>query len=187
MTCAQRLLRHPVSTRLTVVALLLILGVGCSVDESIPPPTCVGGGSHLIVAQSVPGANQVPCLEALPEGWSVTSVSVNQDRTIITFDSDRAGSNAAKLRLDPSCDVGGAVSSASEFDAAERFDLIEQLAPGFRASRFYRFDGGCVTWLFDFDEDASATEAVAVGDSLSLIPRQDLSDALRDSFVDEEL
>lgn len=168
-------------------AAVLLLVAGCSVEESLPPPTCAGGGSHLIVAQSVPSATQVPCLDSVPEGWTVASVSVNQDRTIISFDSDRAGLGAARLRLDPSCDVDAAVSATSDQDSAERFDHVQQLAPGFRANRFYRFDGGCVTWLFDFDDDASATEAVALGNALRLIPRQVLNEQLRDSFVDAEL
>lgn len=153
----------------------------------MPAPTCSWGGSSIIVAQSVSSASQIPCLEFLPDGWTVAAVSVNQNRSVITLNSDRAGDEAATLRLDPTCDVSTAVSSASEYAAAERFDDIKQLAPGFRASRFYRFTGGCVTWDFDFHEDASATEAVALGDALRLIPRQELSDRLSETFVEEGL
>jgi len=165
----------------------LAASAGCSATATMPAPECPTGGSSLIVAQSVPSASQVPCFESLPEGWSVSSVDVNQDRSVIRFDSDRAGPGAAILHLDRTCDVSAAVSTASEFPDAERFDQIEQLAPGFRASRFYRFDGGCVRWDFAFDHNASATEAVAVGDALRLIPRQELSDRLSETFVGEGL
>lgn len=167
--------------------ILMAILTGCSVEETLPGPSCSSGGSSLIVAQSVPSASQVPCFEFLPDGWSVAGVSVNQDRSVITLDSDRAGTGAATLRLDPACDVSAAVSAASEYPAAERFEDIRQLAPGFRASRFYRFTGGCITWHFQFDEEASATEAVALGEALRLIPRQELSDQLRATFVGEGL
>lgn len=170
----------------TVVSVVAALS-GCSITETMPAPECPTGGSSLIVAQSVPSASQVPCFDPLPDGWSVSGVDVNQDRSVITFDSDRAGTGAAVLHLDRTCDVSAAVSTASEFPDAERFDQIEQLAPGFRASRFYRFDGGCVRWHFAFDQDASATEAVAVGDALRLIPRQELSDRLSETFIGDGL
>lgn len=169
-----------------LLALALFLS-GCSVEQTLPFPGCTGGGSHLIVAQSVPAASQIPCLEFVPNGWSIDKVSVKQDRSEITLDSDRAGSGAAVLRLVAACDIGDAVSSPSEFAEAKRFDKIERLAPGFRASRFYRFEGGCVEWSFDFDDDASATEAVALGDALRLVSRQVMRDQVRDTFLDEEL
>lgn len=171
---------------IATVALAMTLA-GCSIEETMPAPSCGSGGSSFIVAQSVPGASQVPCLETLPDGWSVASVSVNQDRSVITLDSDRAGVGAATLRLVPACDVSAAVPATSEFRVTERFEHIKQLAPGFRASRYYRFEGGCVTWDFEFDEEASATEAVALGEALRLIPRQELSDQLSESFVGDGL
>ncbi len=170
-----------------VFASMVIWLAACSVEETMSEPRCPGGGSTLIVAQSVPSADRIPCLETLPDGWLVASVDVSHDGTEITLDSDRAGDGAATLRLVPACDVSAAVSSPSEYPGVERFDDIQELAPGFRASRFYRFDGGCVTWHFAFDADASATLAVALGDALDLVSREELSEQLRESFVGEGL
>jgi hypothetical protein len=182
---------RPVGRRAGLVGLatgaLIAIVTGCSIEQTMPAPSCASGGSNLIVAQSVPSASRVPCLETLPDGWSVTSVSVNQDRSIITLDSDRAGAGAATLRLVPACDVSAAVPATSEYSESERFEHIKQLAPGFTASRFYRFAGGCVTWDFQFDDDASATEAVALGEALRLIPRRELGDLLSESLVEEGL
>ena len=79
------------------------------------------------------------------------------------------------------------MSVPSNHPPAERFDDIERLQPGFKASVFYRFDGGCVSWFFDFDDGASATESVALEDTLTLIDRQDFNDQLRETFIDEDL
>lgn len=158
----------------------------CSVEATLPPPGC-NAGSGLIAAQSVPSAQLLPCLEDPPEGWSVATVSISQDGTVVRLDSDRAGEGAATLRFEDDCDIGVAVSVPSDLPPAERFDDIERLQPGFKASVFYRFEGGCVSWFFDFDDDASATESVALEDTLTLIDRQDVNDQLRETFIDEEL
>lgn len=170
----------------SALVLVPLLGA-CAVNQLLPAPDCVDGGSSLIAAQSVPTASQVPCLEPLPNGWSVSSVEIDEHHTVVRLDSDRAGDDAATLRLELECDVASAVSAPSEFPGAERFDRIDRLDPGFRGSRFYVFPGGCVTWTFDFDNDASATESVAIGDTLTLIARTSLNDNIRATFIDEDI
>ena len=91
------------------VAVAVFVGA-CSVDEAMPAPTCSGDTSALLAAQSVPTASEIPCLEPLPDGWLVASVSINQDRTVAKLDSDRAGTDAAVLRLEKECDVAEAVT-----------------------------------------------------------------------------
>ncbi len=171
----------------TLGVLLSAITAACSVEQSLPAPFCEGGDSAMIIGQSVPTASQMLCLEPLPSGWSVTAVSVTQSRSVVTFDSDRVGSSAAELRLEASCDVAGAVSTPSDRPPAERFDRIERVRPGLRADRHYVFDGGCITWHFDFDADSSATEAIAIGDTLTLVSRDDFNDFLAETFVDREI
>ena len=194
--------------RLTIAAVglaTLFVLVSCSVQQTLPPPTCFSGGTHLIVAQSVRSASQIPCLLDLPTGWTVATVQVNEHHSVITLDSDRAGEGAAVLRLEEACDVTDAVSAPSDLIAleaadlgldidpdapptrVERFDLIEQVRPSFRAERFYVFPGGCVSWTFDFDKGASATESVSIGNALALFSRQNLQDMVREGFIDEEI
>lgn len=164
----------------------VVATAGCSVSESLPMPDCRDGGSVLIAAQSVPSAEVVPCLEPLPEGWVVESVSVTQAGTRVTFDSDRAGVSAAELEYADACDVEGAVSSPSDQPLADRYDLIERVSPGLAGQVFYTFAGGCVWWTFDFDDDATAALAIEVGDRLVFVERQQFIDDVRRTFVDEE-
>ncbi len=161
--------------------------VSCSVEQSVAGPDCSSGGSVIIVAQSVPTASHVICFDPLPSGWSITSVSVTEKRSVITFDSDRVGSSAAVLRYDEECDTSDAVASPSDLPPTRRFDRIEQVRPGLLAERFYVFAGGCVSWRFDFDDGTSATEAVAIGDTLVLVPRREFNDLVRETFVDEDI
>ncbi len=172
---------------LLVTSFLPVVTVGCAVEQALPAPSCADGGSALIAAQSVPAASQIPCLEPLPDGWQVASVKVDQDGTVVRLDSDRAGDDAATLRLEAECDITGAVRAVTEFPTVARYDRIDRLEPGFRASRFYVFPGGCVWWSFDFDNGASATESVAIGERLELISREEFNDGLRETFIDEDI
>jgi hypothetical protein len=159
----------------------------CSVEEVLPLPNCVNGDSALIVAQSVPTAEWVPCLESLPPGWEKSTMNVNEDGTVITFDSDRAGSNAAVGRFFETCDLGEAVQVRSEHESAERFEFVERVTPGFRARRFYVFEGGCASWEFDFDDGAPAALSIELVDAFTLYSRAELNEGIRSSFIDAEL
>lgn len=176
--------RHRVS--IVLIALAVVVPVGCSTRKAMNAPRC-DGGSTFLVAQSVPTASFGPCFERLPEGWTYESIAIKDNGTTIRLDSDRAGEDAATLRFNESCDVGNAVAVRSDLEGTERFDDIERLQPGFRARVSYRFPGGCLTWTFDFDADASATESVALERVLNIVSRDDLNAALRTTFMDEEL
>jgi hypothetical protein len=170
-----------------LIAIAVFAAAACSVEQTLPAPDCEEGGSGFIVAQSVPSATQIPCLMPLPMGWSVAKVKVNENHSEVVFDSDRAGSGAAVMRLDDGCDVRHTVSAPSELPAADRYDYVEQLQPSFRGERYYVFPGGCVWWQFTFDRGVSATEAVAIGEALVLISREDVNQIMRDTFIDEEI
>jgi hypothetical protein len=172
----------------TAVSLTVVLiGVACSTEQAMPLPDCFEGGSGLIVAQSVPSADYVPCTEGLPTGWSKASVEIDQDGTVITFDSDRAGTSAARLHFAEICDVGDAVLVPSDKEETVRFDRPERLEPGFREQRYYVFLGGCVWWEFDFDDGVAASLSIELADRVDLISRVDINEGIRQSFIDEEL
>ncbi len=170
-----------------ILALAATLALSsCSVEETLQAPWC-SGGSSLIAAQSVPTAQLLPCLEGLPDGWSLRSVSVTQSGTVVRLDSDRAGEGAATFRFTETCDTTGAASRPSRFEDRELFEATERIDPSFQARSYVRFDGGCVTWRFDFDRGASATESVALQASLNFVTRSEVNEGIRLGFIDEEL
>lgn len=169
------------------VVVMLPLGVACSVEEALPIPSCADGGTTILAAQSVPTAEQVPCFDPLPDGWDVVSTSIDQDGTVIRFDSDRAGTGAAVFHYVDRCEIGSAVEVPSEYRGADQFELIESVVPAFRGRRFHVFPGGCMWWRFEFREDAGSALSIELGDRLRMIGRDELDDSIRSSFVDEEL
>lgn len=83
-----------------------------------------------------------------------------------TLDSDRAGISAVRVSLQPRCDVAGATEIASDEPGARRFERVLSVVGDFRALRLYQFEGGCVTYRFDFDRQGRALVnevSVAIG------------------------
>lgn len=175
-------------TRLLVLCLLAAaLPTACSVERALPLPDCSEGGSVILVAQSVPTAALVPCFEALPDGWDVTTNTIGEHGTVIRLDSDRAGHGAAIFRYQTGCDLGGAVDVPSQYPDATQYELVEQISPAFRARRFHVFEGGCMWWEFDFREDAGSALSIELGDRLRMVSRNALNESIRQSFLDERV
>jgi len=138
----------------TVLLLVLVFQEGIlSLDyrEAVATPTRVGNlactelESQWLLAQSVPSASLVPCLRSLPAGWSVAQVTVNDGRSVIPLNHDRAGPGVLVVRLTAACDIRGATQMQSDQPQVRRYQRIDRLAPRFEATRFDVFPGGCVT------------------------------------------
>ena len=183
MTTAQTRIR----STLWLATTFALLTVACSVEDSLEAPYCGTGGSGLIVAQSVPTAELVPCLDTLPAGWEIDSVKIDQDGTTIRLDSDRAGAGAAILRYRSTCDREEAAAVTSDQDGVDRFQTRDRDRAGYHARRYYVFAGGCVWWDFDLAEDALVTLAIELESILLLYTRDVLNDDIRENFIDKKL
>lgn len=176
-------------TRRFILVLVCIAGiaVSCSTSDTLHEPRCTGESSALLAAQSVQSASLLPCFTSLPAGWETEDVQVTESGTMVTFESDRAGKGAAQFTFAETCDIGGASATESEYEGVERFDITLESTPRFRAKRHYKFDGGCVSWNFDFDDRERAELSEELAQKLVFLARRDVSDDLRENFVDEEL
>jgi tRNA A-37 threonylcarbamoyl transferase component Bud32 len=99
-----------------------------------------------LMAQAVPSATLVPCLQVTPPGWSLNDVKAGSGFASIVFDTDRPFQEAAvTVELLPSCDLAGAREVSSEQPGARRYIRIDRAATPDRVTRTYVFNGGCVT------------------------------------------
>ncbi len=144
-------------------------------------PDCGTGDDAITVAQSVPSATLVPCIATLPAGWELGGVRVKRDRTRLWLDSDLAGDRAVEATLTPQdeCDVSDATPVPSDEIGTERYEQPERLPPGLRSTRFYLFPGGCVTYRFEFDDEATPGLMFSVDQALAFQPRSTLLDHVR--------
>ena len=171
-----------------VVAPLLVLLVGlglsgCSSDTAATTeqPTCADGtAAHgvILMAQSVPTATWVPCLRtALPLGWNFQHLDARNDVSVFSLNSDRDGPEAIKVRLEKSCNTSGTTEIPSDREGMQRLERVTMTTPHFEGKRYYRFDGGCITFVFNLTGSAEnrgealalATQAVGAVSRANLI------------------
>jgi tRNA A-37 threonylcarbamoyl transferase component Bud32 len=131
-----------------------------------------------LMAQSVPSASLVPCVQLLPVGWSVAEVAVNNGRSVITLNHDRAGREAVVVELTASCDLTGATEMTSEQPGARRYLRIDRTTPGFSATRAYAFPGGCITARISAPAASGQQLTTETSSAIGFTTRQELRQAL---------
>jgi tRNA A-37 threonylcarbamoyl transferase component Bud32/membrane-associated phospholipid phosphatase len=94
-------------------------------------------------AQAVPTAELVPCVTSLPVGWSFGVLKVNNGRSTITVDHDRAGSEALTVDFADECDLTGVTEVAGDVVGARRYERPPVDGPDRVLTWYERFRGGC--------------------------------------------
>jgi hypothetical protein len=140
----------------------------------VSPPRCGTGPSMILSAQAVPSASMLPCIAALPSGWSIGGADITSGKVRLWLDSDRAGPHAITVTLTAACDTSGAHQIPSDRPRMRRFAHVASLTPRFSDLRLYTFPGGCATYLLSFAPGASPVLADAAGSALSFQPRSTL-------------
>lgn len=156
-----------------VAAVLALAMVGCAGAEAAAPE-CKPSRRLAILAQSVPSASLVPCLESMPAGWSFAALDVDSERSRFWLDSDRAGLRAAEIELTATCDVDDASQGEPEEEGTDRYQRLSSVRPRFAGSTYDVFDGGCVIYRFDFETGPHITLYQELHDAVALFPREDL-------------
>jgi serine/threonine protein kinase len=129
--------------------------IGCSDQEAL-----------WLMAQAVPEATLVPCVEVAPPGWSLNDVKAGRGFATIVFNTDRPLQTAAVIvDLAPSCDLAGATEVSSEQPGTRRYIRIDRTASPLRVTRTYVFRGGCISERFT---SPSSPERLAADASSSL-------------------
>ena len=165
--------------RVRVALAALVLGssvAGCAARyKPALAPGCRKSETLVLMAQSVPSADLVPCIANLPAGWRFEDLDVRRGTSSFGLDSDRAGDRAVVVRLFPTCRVAGATEIASDEVGTRRFERVESVVGEYRGTRYYLFPGGCVTYRFDFERQGLALVnevSLAVG----FITREEIAD-----------
>ena len=152
-------------------------------DLGVSAPSCGTGPAMILSAQAVPSAAMLPCITALPSGWSIGGADITSGNSTVTLNSDRAGPQAIIVTLTAACDTSGAQQVPSGQPGTRRFDLPPSQAPNADALRFYTFPGGCITYKFSntffFMPGASSALAEAAASAVSFQPRSALVDYVR--------
>lgn len=175
---------------LAAVACLVLAGCGEPVTGGFftaREPVCRYQGRQgttlvVLMAQAVPTASQLPCIELLPAGWSVSDIFVRNGRVRFSLDSDRVGMHAVQVVLEQFCTLGNVTRVPSDHPGTRRYQEVISIEPGrrYRGAVFYLFPGGCVTYRLDFRSDEQARPLSEVSLALGFVPR----DAVRKTVSD---
>jgi hypothetical protein len=133
-----------------LVGLLLLTGCATRYKGNVVP-TCRNTETLVLMAQSVPSAQLVPCIGNMPAGWTFETIDIRNGRSFFALDSDRAGDRAVRVTFRRACDVAGATEIATDEPGTRRYERVESVLRAYRGVRTYRFPGGCVTYRFDFE------------------------------------
>jgi hypothetical protein len=168
--------------RRVLLAVAVIVALVAAVDVSMNafkpagaigayPPVCGTGHSMILSAQAVPSSAMLPCIAALPSGWTVGGTDIRNGQEQFWLDSDRAGSRAVTITLTAACDTSRASRIPSDQPGAARFERPLSLQPQFALQRMYTFAGGCVTYQFSFVAGAAPALAIPVDSAIAFEPR----------------
>jgi tRNA A-37 threonylcarbamoyl transferase component Bud32 len=139
-------------------------------------PDCGTGHAMILAAQAVPSAALLPCIAALPSGWTApgTDAEITSGQATFWLDSGQAGIQAVTITLTATCDTSGAQQIPSDQPGTRRFERPLSLVPQFSDLRYYAFPGGCATYQFAFAPGASPSLATAVDSVVAFMPRSAL-------------
>jgi hypothetical protein len=157
--------------RVAAIALVLATLGSCSAragDASEANCPIEDGELFVLMAQSVPSATLIPCIEALPAGWTYGGSDVSNAVARFWLDSDRGGYHAVEVSLEASCRITGAVDvTNSTSEGGVRVYLDEFNLHPFSANKYFLFPGGCVTYRYRFGAQAQATLALEADEAVT--------------------
>ena len=172
------------------VACLLLAGCGEPVTGGFltsREPACRYQGRQgtallVLMAQAVPTASQLPCIELLPAGWTVSEIFVRNGRVRFSLDSDRVGMHAVEVVLERFCTLGRVTRVPSDHPGTRRYQEVISIEPGrrYRGAVYYVFPGGCVTYRLDFRSDEQARPLTEVSLALGFITRDEVRQTVSD-------
>ena len=159
---------------LAIFAVPAVFGIGLLLPASNPAvhaPDCGTGHTMILAAQAVPSAAFLPCINALPSGWTAAGAEIASGQASFVLNSGQPGLQTVTITLTATCDTAGAQQIPSDQPGMRRFERPLSLLPRYSDVRYYTFPGGCATYQFAFAPGASPALATAVDSAVAFLPR----------------
>jgi len=106
-------------------------------------------------------------------------VAVNDGRSVVTLNHDRAGPSAVVLRLTAACDPAGAAPAPSPAPGVRRYQRAGPSTGEFRATWYDLFPGGCLTYQLHSTSDVKGSFTADLPALFTFATRDALRQALR--------
>ena len=123
----------------------------------------------------------MPCVNALPVGWTFVRLEANEPRKRFWLGSDRGGERAVSVAVDRVCDLGTARHREHQRIRPGR-GASNELDGSARISRraLLPVPGGCMTYHFDIHEAAGASAGQRCSTALGFVSRDTLRKYVHD-------
>ncbi len=174
-------------TALAAVGALLLGGCAAE-DTSVSPaaPACSAdddgavGNGVVLMAQAVPSATWVPCVEGVPLGWGFGGLDARSGSARFWLDSDRDGQRAIEVRLAETCDTAGATEVPTDREGLRRLERVTEVTPEFHGRRYYLFEGGCLTVVFTLGGEYRGEPLALATQGIGVVSRAHLAAQVRE-------
>ena len=164
-----------------------VLGIGLLLPANNPgvhAPDCGTGHTMILAAQAVPSAAFLPCIAALPPGWTTVNTEIASGQASFELDSGAPAGGGVRLvlgqpgqlqtatiTLTATCNLAGA---RQIFSGQPGMSQFARPASGSADVRYYVFPGGCVTYRFVLAPGASPVVTTTAGSAVAFMPRSEL-------------
>jgi hypothetical protein len=149
--------------------------LACAVGDDAEPADGV-----VLMAQSVPTAEWIPCLRGVPLGWHISDIDVDDSSSRFWLDSDRHGAQALEVVFAAACDTADGTEIPSEREGMRRFEVVEQVTPQYVGARHYVFEGGCITVRFRITGGDRAEPLGLASQGIGVVSREAVRDHVHD-------
>jgi hypothetical protein len=156
------------------VVVLLSGPVGCTAVSSVAAPSCTAQGRVALIAQSVPAASYVPCLNELPRGWSSSRFVASRGHARFSLLSDRADGRVVQVEITPGCETAGSTPVTPRADGVRTSIRLRSISPRYAGVLYDVFGGGCISYRFDFARGPHITLMEDLESAVGLVSRRQL-------------
>jgi len=126
-------------------------------------PSCDTNRTMILMAQAVPSAEQLPCIESLPLGWGLSGATIVSGRARFVL-SVAGGGGSLQLQLGPGEESPAVEVTFTPACAKGDDPTIQQI----------RVDGGCVTYHSSLSSGLETVPSFEAEAGLSFVPRSQL-------------
>jgi membrane-associated phospholipid phosphatase/tRNA A-37 threonylcarbamoyl transferase component Bud32 len=131
-----------------------------------------------LMAQAVPTAAAVPCVQLDRTDWALNDVKAGAGFASIVFNLVQPLQEAAiTVELLPACDLSGATEVSSDQPGARRYIEIDRSTTPATVTRSYTFQGGCISERFRTATDPQRLAADA-SSTFGYVTREALAESL---------
>jgi tRNA A-37 threonylcarbamoyl transferase component Bud32 len=182
---------HTAAAMLAIFAVTTFFGIGLLLPDTAATgvhvtlgaapraPDCGTGHAMILAAQAVPSAAFLPCIAALPSGWTAADPEIASGQASFVLNSGQPGLQTVTITLTATCDTSGAQQIPSDQPGMRRFERPLSLVPAYSGIRYYTFPGGCATYRFVLAPGASPVVTTTVDTAVAFMPRSALVSYIR--------